>query len=69
MTVEQPSMLSEWNCDLCHDKGRIVVLWGKTAGSSRRCDNGCPQVPWSDIEDERAFVTRHKALPDLGARK
>lgn len=67
MTVDQPTLLSEWQCDECHDKGRIYIYWGKTAGSARRCPQGCPQVPWSDVEDLRARVIRHKAKPILGA--
>ena len=59
--------INPWACDECHDKGRIVELWGKTAGRTHRCSQGCPQVPWSDNEDERAHVIRHKALPPLGA--
>lgn len=59
--------VNPWACDECHDKGRIHTYWGTTAGSARRCPNGCPQVPWSDDDDARARVIRHKSVPPMRA--
>lgn len=62
-----PLPMAQHKCATCHDTGRYEETWGKTAGRSGRCPHGCPPVPWSDVPEERARVTRHKPIPPLGA--
>lgn len=65
MTVEQQSLLSEWACDLCHDTGRILEVWGwtprnqfGTGGKAYGCPNGCTRLHDLALPHER--IIKHK---------
>jgi len=65
MSVVQPEMFSEWECETCHDTGRIFEVWNATkanrfgtAGKSYKCPHGCRGRLGPDWPHER--VIHHK---------
>ena len=65
---EQQALFSEWHCDLCHDTGRILEVWGwspkarwGTAGKAYGCPNKCTRKHDLMPPHERLII--HKGRP------